>query len=76
MKKIKLNLSQLKVDSFEVSKTNSTVGTVHGNGFTEFPCKTEDPRDTDCIPETMQNKPSCLFPCDASIRHTNCCWEE
>jgi hypothetical protein len=38
MGKLKLNLDEIKVESFVVSNVNSTIGTVHGNDASEERC--------------------------------------
>ena len=57
MKKLKLKVDSLKVDSFEISKKNSVKGTIRGQetneGTCEFTCVWPVPCTRDCFdPET------------------------
>jgi len=64
MKKIKLNINQLKVTSFEITEKKSKLGTIKGNRPPEtedWYCLTEDPN-KHCLSEEM-------LVCE-TIRHT------
>jgi len=57
MKKIELNINQLKIDSFEISKNNSKSGTVNGFHKTEMIyCVTDMVQEcaTEYCPESYQ----------------------
>lgn len=67
MKKIKLDLDQLKVNSFETSKTNSKSGTVKGNIPTMEGCT-----DDLCLsfyPGCPQSRPimTCMNTCSKDL---------
>lgn len=49
MNKIKLNLDQLKVDSFEISKSGSKLGTVKGEGNNTTYTESDNPCESGII---------------------------
>ncbi|MFA8342997.1 MAG: pinensin family lanthipeptide [Rhodothermaceae bacterium] len=66
MKKIKLNIEQLKVESFRTSKSNKQTGTVAGNGTYTAPPNCEQTEAEMCEPSDYATN------CDATCGHTYC----
>ena len=85
MRKLRLNMDELAVESFEVAEDRAEVGTVHGEQQT-YTCQPETCLDETCVdvncytqrptepyyPSCIESCQSCQFSCNPTCEQTFC----
>lgn len=73
MKKLKLAIDQLAVESFPSTDVPEERGTVRGNDVTNFDCEpTTDRYDRNCASEILSCMQTCNPPCVSSFTCPEC----
>ena len=74
MRKITLDVDQLKVDSFQTDGVQAGRGTVHGHYFTEVGCYTDEAHNCGSVGGTCEQScyGSCNSACNSCYGSCNC----